>query len=81
MKAMSVRQIDNATLDNVKKAARRAGKSVNRFVVELLENTVDRTPGRYHDLDKLFGTWDEEEFRLISKATRNQRKTDKELWK
>jgi len=81
MKAMSVRYIDEETFEKVKKAARETGLSVNKYVVELLENAVNKNSERFHDLDDLLGSWDNEEVKLVSKAVKSQRKIDKELWK
>ncbi|MCK5852030.1 hypothetical protein KAH27_03285 [bacterium] len=81
MKAMSVRYIDERTFEKVKKAACETGLSVNKYVVELLENAVNKNSERFHDLDELLGSWEDEEFKLVSKAVKTQRKIDKELWK
>ena len=81
MKAMSVRYIDENTFKKVKKAASETGLSVNKFVLKLLENAVNKDSERFHDLDEFFGSWENEEFKLVSKDTKSQRKIDKELWK
>ncbi len=81
MKAMSVRYIDENTFKKVKKAASETGLSVNKFVVELLKKTVNNDSERFHDLDEFFGSWENEEFKLVSKAAKSQRKIDRELWK
>ena len=81
MKAMSVRYIDERTFEKLKKASREAGLSVNKFVVKLLKNAVNNDSEQFHDLDDLLGSWEDEEFKLVSKAAKSQRKIDKELWK
>ena len=80
MKAMCIRSIDEKTFEKIKVAAHESGLSINKFMVELLEKTVNNS-SRFHDLDDFFGSWDDEEYKLISKVTKTQRKIDKELWK
>ena len=81
MKAMSVRYIDETTFEKLKISAKKTGLSVNKFVLKLLENAVNKDTERFHDLDAFFGSWENEEFKLVSKDTKSQRKIDKELWK
>jgi hypothetical protein len=70
-----------AELDRrLRKLARQRGKSLNAFVVECLAREADTAPEqpRYHDLDHLIGTWQEDpQFDAILKQ---QRKIDKDLW-
>lgn len=81
MKAMSVRYIEEITFEKLKIAAKETGLSVNKFVLKLLENAVNKDSERFHDLDEFLGSWENEEFKLVSKDTQTQRKIDKELWK
>ena len=81
MKAMSIRYINEKTFEKIKEAAHESGLSINKFVVELLEKTVNNNSNCFHDLDDILGSWSDEEYKLISKAVKTQRKIDKELWK
>ena len=85
MKSTTVRMLAPELYAALKQAARQRGKSVNQLVLELLRKELGldkkkRFPVLHHDMDHLFGRWDEEEFRQIQKKLEAQRKVDEELW-
>ena len=86
MKNMMVRGIDPELGEQLKGAAKKAGKSVNQLVVETLRDRFGPVQRKgfnvvHHDIDDLFGKWTEEEFQLIQGRIEEQRQIDPELWK
>jgi hypothetical protein len=85
MKAVTIRGIDSHVSEKLKQAARKEGKSVNRFVLELIDQNLGtqkkkKHSRQYDDLDHLFGKWSDDEFRKIQGNINRQRKIDRELW-
>lgn len=77
----TIRQIPRELDRRLRKLAKQQGKSLNAFLVECLAREADLAPEpvRYHDLDHLFGTWQEDpEFDAVLKE---QRKIDEDMWK
>jgi len=73
--------------DDVAKALQaekhRRGKSTNQTVIDLLRHALNLgwAPKTGNGLEKLAGTWDEEEFDLFERATAVFEHTDEELWR
>jgi hypothetical protein len=85
MKAMTLRGVDPELESRLKQAARENGKSVNQVVLEALRTRFGldrerRFTHRHHDLDHLFGRWDESQFQEIQSRLDAQRRIDAELW-
>lgn len=85
---MSVITLRGLNAEAEKKARRRAarkGKSMNRFLVDLIEDQVlgeqDGKPYEYDDLDHLFGSMTPEDAKIIAESVKEQREIDSELWK
>jgi hypothetical protein len=57
--------------------------SINKFLLEILDKFFRKTQKEVelHDLDDFFGTWTEEEYRLIKQGCERARKIDEEIWK
>jgi hypothetical protein len=86
MKSIIIRDIDPSIADKLKKEAKLKGKSVNQFIKDMIKNQMGLTGGKkysilHHDLDHLFGRWDENEFKQIQGKIDHERKIDEELWK
>lgn len=87
MKAVTLRNIPPDLAKLVRKKAREKGVSINKAVISLLEESMgisSKKNGKkplYHDLDKLAGSWTEEEARDFDKALASQRIIDPELWR
>ena len=86
MKTITIRGIDAKLSESLKTAAFRESKSINQYLLELLRKNLGlekekKFTKKYHDLDHLFGKWDENEFKQIESGLKAQRKIDKELWK
>ena len=85
MKAITIRGIDDNISEKLKESAKEEGKSVNRFLLELIDRNVSGQEKKsyskqYKDLDHLFGQWSEDEFLKIQNSIENQRDIDQELW-
>jgi hypothetical protein len=85
---MSLITLRGLTAGAVKQVRRRAvleKKSMNRFIVDLIEKDVlgqgAGKPQEYNDLDDLIGTMNETDVQNIEKSVSKLRKIDQELWK
>jgi len=86
MKTITVRGVDSDLAKKLKQVASEDAKSVNQFVLEILRQSVGMEKQKkftriYNDLDHLFGTWSETEFKAINDKIVDERKIDKELWR
>jgi len=85
MKTITVRGVDSDLAKRLKQVASKEAKSVNQFVLEMLRQSVGMKKQKkftmiYNDLDHLFGTWTEVEFKAINDKIMDERKIDEELW-
>ncbi|OQX27158.1 MAG: hypothetical protein BWK80_06700 [Desulfobacteraceae bacterium IS3] len=84
METLIIREMEPSLVEELKKAAEQEGKSMDRFLAEIIErylNMRKREEVRtYHDMDHLFGTWSEEEFSEIQGKIDSERNIDRELW-
>lgn len=85
MKSITVRGIDPSVADMLKNEATREGKSVNQFIKDIINakfglGNQKKHSAIYHDLDNLFGKWDEDEFEKIQGKIDSERSIDEELW-
>ena len=84
MGAITLRGLDDETLDRLRQIAREKGSSMNRLILGWVEESLDRPrkgpDGRYHDLDELFGEMTPEDAATIAASSAEQRKVDPELW-
>ena len=85
MANISVRGLGEPVLDALKAQAVKESLSVNALVVRLLEEATSQRerPAQarvFHDLDDLFGTWSEEEYREFEANTACFGEIDPELW-
>jgi len=86
MKAITIRGIDSSVSEKLKKTAKKEGKSVNQFVLDLLRQNIGMQKKKrftkiHTDLDHLFGKWSRAEFEKIQGVIDRQRKIDPELWR
>ena len=86
MGSLSIRGVDNHLATLLKEKAVVADKSVNQIVLEILRKYVGlekpkRYTAQYDDLDHLFGSWTEDEFKQIQNKIDSERQIDKDLWK
>ncbi|MBI5477794.1 MAG: hypothetical protein HY906_02995 [Deltaproteobacteria bacterium] len=78
VKTITFRNVPPQVAREVEKRAARAGVSLNRALVDILEEATGhararRRGPRYHDLDALAGTWSAEEAREFDAALAEQR--------
>lgn len=86
MGAITVRNLPPELARAVQQKAKKARTSLNRAVVDLLEEATGvgrRTKKEivHHDLDDLAGTWSPEEYDAFATALREQRQIEPEMWK
>lgn len=84
MTAITLRNIPPKLQEVIRKRAGKAGLSLNKTVIRMLEEAAGQraTTGRglHHDLDHLAGTWTDEEAAAFDVALAEQRRVDPELW-
>ena len=85
MKSITIRGIESPVAERLKNEANLEGKSVNQFIKDIINARVGfgnkkKHTATYHDLDHLFGKWDEKEFQQIQGKIDSERKIDEELW-
>ena len=86
MKTFTLRGIEDALDARLKAAAKEESMSINQWILKTLRQVVglEKDPfhtKRNHDLDNLFGTWDEEEFKEFQRTQASFEKIDEEMWK
>ena len=86
MKTMTIRGIDEPLAQALRAAAQSEAHSVNQLVINILEERfglakVARYSRRHHDLDDLFGAWNDDQYQRMEAAVAQQRGIDPELWK
>lgn len=86
MKAITIRGVEHEVAEKLKIAASKQGKSVNSLILEFIKTSLGlqkekKFSRRYDDLDDLFGSWNDDEFKKINDLITTQRQIDQELWK
>ena len=84
MSVITLRGLETCAEKKIRKCAIREGKSLNRFLVDLIEvNFMGKGEGKtreFNDLDDLIGSLNEEDVKSIGHSVKKQRRTDPELW-
>ena len=85
MKSITIRGIEPPVAERLKNEATLEGKSVNQFIKDIINARLGfgnekKHTATYHDLDHLFGKWDENEFQQIQGKIDSERRIDEELW-
>jgi plasmid stability protein len=89
-KQVTLRGIDDRLDRALRDEATRRGRSLNRTVLDLLEEATGlaevesngAVPARrFHDLDHLIGTWSTEEADEFDRYLKESRRIDDELWR
>ena len=85
MKTISLRNIPPEVENAIRAKARQKKISVNRAVIELLEECVgileERRKTVNYDLDELAGAWSAREARAFLQVVEIARQIDKDLWR
>lgn len=84
MAAITLRGMNNDTLERLRAMARENGASMNRLILGWVEENLGKprkaADNRYHDLDDLFGQMPDEDAACVAASSAEQRKIDPELW-
>lgn len=85
MKAITLRHVPPDIGETIRRRAREHHISLNKAVINLLEEHLMKDPHRqtelHHDLDDLCGAWTKEEAVAFDKTLMKQRAIDPDLWK
>ena len=84
MRAITLRNIPPAIQKAIRAKARQKKISVNRAVIEMLEERVGVSQQKrvvHHDLDRFIGSWTSREAQEFDKTLADMRKIDPGLWK
>lgn len=86
MRTLTIRGVDESLSEKIKKAANTDSLSVNQFILNLIKKNFGeikekKFTKKYHDLDSLFGKWNDDEYRSVANELATQRRIDRELWK
>lgn len=80
MPNLSLRGLDRPTLSRLRSNARRRGISVNRLIVETLQQLYSDGARTFDDLDALAGTWTKAEADAFAAAVAPFAEVDPGLW-
>ncbi len=85
MKTITIRSIDDNLSEKCKNIAKKEGKSVNQFVLDILKERVGFKKNKKHttvnnDMDHLFGIWSEDDYKKIQEKIDSERRVDEEIW-
>ncbi len=84
MRAITLRNIPPAIQKAIQKKAAQKRISVNKAVIELLQERVgiveDQKKTVHHDLDDLAGSWGAREAKAFEKTLELTRRIDSSLW-
>ena len=85
MTTMTIRGLDDLTINALKEKAKKEGSSVNAALVKLLQEELGIKKKKrtvvYNDLDHLAGTWSDKDYKEFLQATADFAKIDENLWK
>jgi hypothetical protein len=84
-RSIIIENIDNAVFERLKLEAKKQGTDLKTIIIKLLQNSLGlpNTSDKsitHSDLDKLAGTWSEEEYLEFNKNISSFNKVDTELW-
>lgn len=82
MHTINIRNVDDSIYEKIKHESKIKGLSVNKLLLQILDIFFHKNKKKVelHDLDDFFGTWSEEEYRLIKEGSEQARKIDEEIW-
>ena len=85
MTTMTIRGLDDLTINALKEKAKKEGSSVNAALVKLLQEELGIKKKKrtvvYNDLDHLAGTWSDKDYEEFLQATADFAKIDENVWK
>ncbi|MEI6148065.1 MAG: Arc family DNA-binding protein [bacterium] len=79
---MTLRHIPDEVGKSLRMRAKKAGRSMNRAAIELLEEAlgIRAQNAKKRDLSRFAGQWDTEECRTFERNTRVFEQIDSEVW-
>ncbi|MCD6116718.1 antitoxin [bacterium] len=84
MKTITIRGVDSALAEAIKKTAEKHQESMNQTLLKLLKDSLGLTKKpafpKYKDLDSMAGTWTVKEEKEFIKNTGSFREIDEEMW-
>lgn len=84
MGTMTIRGLDDAAINVLKKKAKQDGSSVNAALLKILRKELGIGKKRHtvvhNDLDHLAGTWDKKDYGEFLKNIEDFEKIDKKMW-
>ena len=80
MANLSLRGLDASTLTRIKSSARRRKVSVNRLIIETLQQHYATGEQTFDDLDTLAGSWSKSDAEEFSAAIAPFEEIDAHLW-
>ncbi len=80
---LTVRNVPPKVVAAIRAECRRRGKSLNQTVIDLLAAAtgIGEQPMDQNGLQKLAGTWNDEDFTEFEQSQQAVRKIDPELWR
>jgi plasmid stability protein len=80
---MTLRHIPDEVEEGLRAKARKAGRSLNRTAITLLEQALNTraSDARKRDLSRFAGQWDREECRAFERDTSIFEQIDAEVWR
>ena len=84
MEALTLRKIPPPVARSIRRRAAEKRISLNRAVLELLEEAVGgrrKSDTAHGDLEELFGAWSKAEGAAFSRSLKSRRRVDPELWR
>jgi plasmid stability protein len=85
MTTMTIRGLDDLTINALREKAKKDGSSVNAALVKLLQEELGIKKKKrtvvYNDLDHLAGTWSDKDYKEFLQATADFAKIDENVWK
>ncbi len=82
MSTITIRSPDDTLADALRRESQASGESINKLVLEALREKFlqARARRRYSDLDRLAGTWSEEDAAAFSAALADFERVDAGDW-
>ncbi len=85
MANISIRGLDEPAMDKLRREAKKAGVSMNRYALDLVKKGLGFGQQKrleiWTDLDDLAGTWTDKDADEFDQATAQFREIDDELWR
>jgi hypothetical protein len=83
VKTLTIRNVDRQLAGALARETKRRGTSLNQTVLDLLRRAVGVDPSgpRTNGLEKLAGTWSQQEFEEFDAHTEMFERIDPELWR